>query len=392
MPLSRYLQVIGAVGRSPVGRNQTPRAAGLSLAVATALVLLAIYPDVARWSERSDVIGRVQRIDVIPGAIPGRSPIDPASRLTAADFISPTLLVRVERLEGLLASWQTIGGCGAGAGSASSTGLKWVGRNVTGGLFNVQQQTSYTNIGKAPYNEHNLFVNTLINAEIPGRWNLGVLIPFVYKYLDDPFHLAPESPAIDYSNGGLGDMSVFVTRRLGPINATSLTGVIGLPTGTWDDRFPSGRYLNQNAQLGFGKPTGAVVLDHTFDQVWGVVVVGGMASWRGGENPLNSYRAPTGGAYAFTGYFLGPLVPSVGVTVAGFKAHDRDQNVEQLTPLASVTAQAAIEWSTDWIALFLAASRPYKYDGIREDTEGRPRSPYGFMPWTFALGVALSPF
>lgn len=350
--------------------------------------MLALFPDVARWSERSDVLGRVQRIS----SIPGTSSFDPACRVGAAELISPTLLVRVERLEGLLASWQTIGGCGAGAGSASSTGLKWVGRNVTGGLFNVQQQTSYTNIGQAPYNEHNLFVNTLINAEIPGRWNLGVLIPLVYKYLDDPFHLAPESPAIDYSNGGLGDMSLFVTRRLGPINATSLTGVIGFPTGTWDDTFPSGRYLNQNAQLGFGKPTAALVLDHTFDQVWGLVVVGGMASWRGGENRLNSYRAPTAGAYAFTGYFLGPLVPSVGLTVAGFKGHDLDQNVEQLTPLASVTAQAAVEWSTDWIAFFLAASRPYKYDGIREDTEGHPRSPWGFMPWTFALGVALSPF
>ena len=116
-------------------------------------------------------------------------------------------------------------------------------------------------------------MNTFINADVTEKWNLGVIIPLVYKYLDDPLHLAPDVPAVNYSNGGLGDVSLLVTRRLGRINATSLTGIVGLPTGVWDATYtPGGTYLNQNAQLGFGKPTGALVLDQTFDQVWGVVV------------------------------------------------------------------------------------------------------------------------
>ncbi|MES1208839.1 MAG: hypothetical protein ABUS79_23115, partial [Pseudomonadota bacterium] len=219
--------------------------------------------------------------------------------------------MRVGELDGLLASWQTIGGCGAGAGAASSAGLKWIGRNVTGGLFNVQEQVSYTNLGTSPYDEHNLFVNTFINADIAQKWNLGLILPLVYKYLDDPLHLAPDT--INYSNGGLGDISLLVTRRLGATNATSLTGIVGLPTGTWDATYPSGRALNQNAQLGYGKITGAVVVDRTLDEIWGLVVLGGVAAYRGGHNELDNYRAPTASVYAYSGYFLGPFVPSFGL-------------------------------------------------------------------------------
>jgi hypothetical protein len=171
--------------------------------------------------------------------------------------------------------------------------------------------------------------------------------------------------------------------------------VVGLPTGKWDATYTPGstNYLNQNAQLGYGKYTGALVLDHTMDRVWGLIVVGGVAAWRGGENAkLNNYRAPTASVYGYSGYFLGPFVPSLGLVLSGYKGHDIDQNSPQTTPLVSLAAQAAIEWSTDWLALMLAGSVPYKYDGVRSDESGQPRSPWGFMPWTVSLGVSVAPF
>jgi hypothetical protein len=354
--------------------------------LAFALIGAAFYPTLARRAESARLTERLARLPV------GTS--DGGDR-AAAPLIGfdPALLVRVEELDGLVASWQTIGGCGAGAGSASSAGLKWVGRNVTGGLFNVQEQVSYSNIGSPSYPEHNFFVNTFINTDVTEKWNLGVIIPLVYKYLDDPLHLAPDVPAVNYSNGGLGDMSLLLTRRLGRINATSLTGIIGFPTGVWDATYtPGGTYLNQNAQLGYGKPTGAIVLDQTLDQVWGVVVVGGVAAYRGGENKLNSYRAPTASLYGYTGYFLGPLVPSFGLVLSGYKGHDVDRNSEQTTPLVSLAAQAGIEWSCDWLALMVAGTLPYKYDGIPLDESGQPRSQWGFMPWTVSFGVSTAPF
>ena len=311
-------------------------------------------------------------------------------------LLDPALFVRIgndpDASDGWVASWQTIGGCGAGAGSGSSAGLKWIGRGVTGGLFNVQEQVSYTNVGKKPYSEHNFFVNTLINSDVSQKWNIGVLIPFVYKWFDDPMHLAPFSPAINYSNGGLGDISLMATRRLGAINNTLLTGVVGLPTGKWNATWSSGAYLSQAQQVGFGRPTATVVLDHVRDQVWGLVVVGATAGYRGGRNGLDSYRSPMAATYAYAGYFLGPLVPSVGLTLAGYRRHDIDLNVEQSTPLASLAANFSLEWSTDWLALLIGASFPYKYDGLRIDGSGQPRSPWGFMPWVVAIGASVAPF
>jgi hypothetical protein len=363
----------------------------VSVLFAIGLVTLAAYPGVRRWRERARVTARAGQLT---GATSSARPPTSQVALNTVVF-EPTLLVRVDELEGLLASWQTIGGCGAGAGSASAAGLKWVGRNVTGGLVNVQEQVSYSNIGTAAYPEHNVFVNTYINGDLSEKWNVGAIVPLVYKYLNDPMHLgSPQTPAIDYSNGGLGDISLTVTRRFGRINDTSLTGILGLPTGKWDATYTPGsiNYLNQNAQLGFGRPTGAIVLDHTMDRVWGLIVVGGVAAYRGGENKLNSYRAPTAGVYSYTGYFLGPFVPSIGLILSGYKGHDIDVNSEQNTPLASVAAQAGIEWSTDWIAFMLAGTLPYKYDGKYKDESGQPRSPWGFMPWTVALGVSVAPF
>ena len=359
----------------------------LAVLFAFGLVTLAAYPSALRWRESARVTARAGQFDCATS--PGKSQVT----LHSADF-DPVLLVRVDELDGLLASWQTIGGCGAGAGSASSAGLKWVGRNVSGGLVNVQEQVSYSNIGTAPYNEHNIFVNTFVNADLTEKWNIGTIVPLVYKYLDDPLHVgSPYTPAVNYSNGGLGDISVLVTRRFGRINDTSLTGIVGLPTGKWDATYTTGgTYLSQSAQLGFGKPTAALVLDHTMDQVWGVVVVGGVGAWRGGENKLNSYRAPTASLYGFTGYFLGPFVPSFGLIVSGYRGHDIDINSEQTTPLASVAAQAGIEWSTDWIAIMVAGTLPYKYDGIYKDESGQPRTPWGFMPWTASLGMSVAPF
>jgi hypothetical protein len=128
------------------------------------------------------------------------------------------------------------------------------------------------------------------------------------------------------------------------------------------------------------------------DQVWGVVVVGGLASWRGGKNEFDSYRAPTASVYSYAGYFWGPLVPAIGMTLSGFKGHDEDQNSQQNTPLVALSANLSLEWSTPWVAILLAGSIPYKWDGVHADDSGNPRSPWGFMPWTLALGISTAPF
>ncbi|HEY0710210.1 MAG TPA: hypothetical protein VGG33_25590, partial [Polyangia bacterium] len=286
-----------------------------------------------------------------------------------------------------LAAWQTIGGCGAGASTGAGGGLKWIGRGTTGGFFNVQLQSTYTRISSDPEKpEHHVFGSALITKPLTDRWTAGISVPLVYKYMTNPY----ETEA-DLSNSGVGDISFLITRKFGPIGATSVTGTVGLPTGEYKGEYRL-KILNQSQQRGFGKPTASLTIDHVGDEIWGLTTVGGMASWRGGENEINNYRAPTASVYGHVGYFLGPLVPAVGLTLSGLTGHDRDQTVEQITGLYLATASASIEWAGDFVALIVGASVPYQYDGILENTEGQPRSPWGFGPWMVGFGLSFSPF
>jgi len=341
--------------------------------------------------------GRLRASEQLPSerASSEHVPGDDASGSLAAD---PALFVRVDETGSLLASWQTIGGCGS-SGATGSAGIKWIGRGATGGLFNVQVQANYSELGSAPNKERDLFLNTLLTRDIGQKWNVGINIPFVYKYLQDPLMLAtPDMPGIDYSNGGLGDVSLQATHKFGAINDTLLTLVVGLPTGTYQATFngipyPQGVPLHQQQQLGFGRVTGSLILDHTFDRIWGVMILGAVGSYRGGQNaPLENYRSPSATGYYYAGYFLGPFVPAVGLSVTGFQHHDRDLSQDENSGLLVMAPNFSLEWSTDWMAVLAGVSFPYQYDGITQDANGVSRSPWGWAPWLAALGVAFSPF
>jgi hypothetical protein len=335
---------------------------GLALAPAALALTAALYPAVARWSGRT--------------AIPA-----PVGELA---------LGRARRLSPLLASWETVGGCGASAATGAGVGVKWIGRGASGGLFGVQTMSSYSRLTDPADAQHQLFVTTLITRDIGDAWQLGLSLPYVYKFLVNPYGEIG-GRVMDLSNSGLGDMFVQATHRFGAIRDTLVTVQLGLPTGKWDTAYRT-KVLRQDQQLGFGRYAAGLTVDHIMDQVWGLVVVGGSAAYRGGENKLASYRAPSASAYAFAGYFLGPLVPSLGVSLTGFAGHDKDQSLAENSALALVAPTAALEWSTDWIAVLVGASFPYQYDGVKVDSNGAARKPYGFGSWTLSLGITLAPF
>jgi hypothetical protein len=362
-------------------------------------VAAALYPVVARQEQLSRIRRRLDGL-LPAGAIQssqssesGKSELNDAPPGACSPLPDPALLVRVAEWGPWLAGWQTVAGCGAGSATGGGAGVKWIGRGATGGLFNVQCQASYTRIRSVGKQEHHTFVNTLVSREISEKWLFGANVPFVYKYLENYYIADAFNPgaATDVSNGGLGDVSLQVSRRLGPINATTLTALMGLPTGTYSATYRMSP-LHQHQQLGFGKLTGSLLLDHTMDEIWGVIVVGGLAGWRGGENSLNNYRAPSATGYAYTGYYLGRFVPAAGLALTAFKGHDRDQTIEENSGLFSAAANVSVEWSTDYLALLLGASLPYQYDGIRKDANGAPRSPWGWGSWMVAFGLAMSPF
>ena len=290
--------------------------------------------------------------------------------------VDPQLSLRVRWLAPLLASWQTVGGCGAGSSAGAGASVKWIGRSTTGGLFQAQILGSYLHLGSGTgfTSGYNLSLTAQVTRDLGEKWNVGVVVPYLYKYYRDYAQLP-----VDVSNAGIGDVNLLLTRRLGPINATSLTASIGLPTGAYDAQYKMS-YLTQEKQLGLGRVTASLMLDHTLDQTWGLIVLGGSASYRGGENELANYRAPAAGLWAYGGYFLGPFVPALGISANHFFGHDRDRTLDQDSSLTTINGNVSLEWSSDYVAILAGASLPYTVPGFSLD------------PWVVALGFTFSPF
>jgi hypothetical protein len=345
-------------------RLSSLQASGLSFAVAVATIAVAFCPAIERrLAERrlgSAVDGMSARWSAMgpPPRCPG--PIGTALALPALDRPGATL-----------ASWQSVGGCGVGASNgAGAGGVRWVGRSVNGGLFDVQCQSNYL----SRKDGYDLSLSTQVTRDIGRKWRFGVLTPYIYRFLRDPYGLG-----FDVSNKGPGDVNVLLTRKLGPINATSATLFLGLPTGAAGARVKN-QLLVQDKQLGLGKPTGTLSMEHNIDELWGLVVFGGALSYRGGENEFRNARPPSAAVYGYSGYLVGPFVPALGMSLSGQAARDRNVGTDQATPLLNVSFNGSVEWSNEWVAVLAGFSVPYELKSFHS------------QPWSFSLGVSVSPF
>lgn len=346
--------------------NKRPYGLLSSLVLAVALATLATYPAVVRSIVGARLAARVETAAAARAGHPDAWSSEPVA-------------LRVERLGGLLSSWETIGGCGAGSSAGAGAAVKWIGRGTSGGLFNLQLLASYMPLPEGVHYDsgYTLSVTAQITRDIGEKWNVGVLVPYLYKYYRNYFDLRYNP--VDISNGGIGDVNLLGTRKFGAINDTSLTLSIGLPTGIHDARYKKD-LLSQEKQLGIGRVTGAITLDHTMDELWGLIVFGASGGYRGGENELKNYRAPFAGAYAYSGYYLGPFIPSLGISYNHFFKRDRDRTLEQQMSLNTVAGNVALEWASDYVAVLGGFSLPVTVPKFELD------------PWLVAVGVSFSPF
>jgi hypothetical protein len=351
--------------------------------IGSLLLAVAAYPIVERQRSAQRNAESVRRTEATLFSL-ARGRANPLGQGRAAQLAGhPALSLRVRRLSGLLASWETIGGCGAGSSTGAGGAVRWIGRSAHGGLFDQQVMASYLRLDEG----YNLGLSAQFTRDVAEKWNVGLSVPLLYKYYRDYYGLP-----VDVSNSGFGDVSALVTRRFGEINDTALTLSLGIPTGVHDGRYRND-YLTQEKQLGAGKLSGSLALEHTLDQDWGVAVFGASGSYRGGENDLGNYRAPVVSAYGYGGYFFGPWVPSLGLTAQRFLGVDRDRGLDQQVQLMSVTATVALEWSTDWIAILAGASLPYGWEGsaVPDGAVENDLLSAGFQPWTVSLGISVSP-
>jgi hypothetical protein len=354
-----------AMSPSPVGRNR--RIVGVSLGIA--LSVAALLPSLDRVRAARTMC---RRLDKVERAVMVRgSGTICATRL----LLEGAAALRVARLGPLLASWETIGGCGAGS-TVGTGGIKWIGRNVSGGLFGIQVQANYTPAYDSQRHLDTGYGYTVLNQvsrDLGEKLRVGIIIPYVYKYIRNPVGLG-----FDVSNRGLGDINALVTRRLGAINDTTVTLSIGFPTGTYDAGLAGGSPFPQDKQLGAGRFSAAALVDHTIDNDWGPSVFGGVVSYPGGENSIQNYRSPNATVYAFAGYLLGPFVPAAGLSATRYWDHDRDTIVASDRPLTLGAVNTSIEWSNSYVALLAGFSQPFTQNGR--------------APWTAGVGLSAAPF
>lgn len=265
-----------------------------------------------------------------------------------------------------LASWGSIGGCGAGGGSASSPGggVKWVGRSVTGGLLDIQCLATDT------FSHGNMFTafTTRLGTRLGSRWGVAAYVPVLYKTGDVSVLGQTKSARI----AGFGDISLEGSRKLGITGAHQVSLIATAPTGA-SDAVRQGIILPQHLQLGSGVPAATVMYQYTRDRDWGLILLGATATYAGWENSMKDYRAPNATAFAHVGYLLGPFVPSAGLTLFGKPIHDRARGADRPSssdPLVQVVPGVGLEWSSDTLAFLLGGTMGLSLDGVQSYTLG----------------------
>jgi hypothetical protein len=273
---------------------------------------------------------------------------------------------RVAAGPGTLASWQTVGGCGAGGGSASSPGggIKWVGRSVTGGLLDTQSLFTQTFSHASRFTTLSV---RMAGSPVP-RLGLALTVPILYKAGDVAVLGENRRAALS----GFGDLSLEASYKLGAIASHQLSLFVSAPTGS-ADAVRQGVVLPQHLQLGSGVPGVVAQYEHTRDHDWGLMLLGGTVSYAGWTNDIGDYRAPSATAYAHLGYLVGPWVPSAGLTLFAKPIHDRERGADRpdaVDPLVMLVPSFGLEWSTPWIALLPAATVGLSYNGLESVSVG----------------------
>jgi hypothetical protein len=171
---------------------------------------------------------------------------------------------------------------------------------------------------------------------------------------------------------GFGDVSLEAAYKFGRIGAHQLTLNASLPTGS-SDAVRQGVVLPQHLQLGSGVAGGTLQYQHTRDRDWGLLLLGGTASYAGPENSLGDFRAPSATVYGHVGYLVGRLVPAAGLTLFGKAQHDRERGFDrpgELDPRVMLVPSLSCEWSTDWFAILPAASAGLSRNGLESVSIG----------------------
>jgi hypothetical protein len=163
---------------------------------------------------------------------------------------------------GLLTPWQCIGGCGAGGSGGGSSGIKWIGEGVSGGLLELEF------LPKANFGRTFSYTVVVPRLTFTPIWNteVGIALPIGTKISEVQYQT--NMSAQTFINGGRGDLSVDFMKNFGSIGQYSIQFGITFPTGQYDaERGPDlGKsILPYSLQMGQGTYSTTLALYYTRD-------------------------------------------------------------------------------------------------------------------------------
>ena len=282
------------------------------LGVLCSILGAVLSPLVRRSLERSSRLARVEAL--VARAASEEGPVRSGGS-------REELLLRLDPLDAELTSWASIGGCGVTGGGGG--GVRWIGRRSGGAPVEFELLDTLSSGEDLTSNSLTLKVT----GDVPGRLNLGLSVPYVWNNRYDSDFPGGKTIKLD----GPGDVSLLVTRQFGLEGNTSATVTVGLPTGEYDHIVEGWYSPPYDAQLGIGKPTLGVTVEHNLNRDWGPVILGGGYNYNGGWNdvePNPSFRGDTLQAYCYVGYRTEMFVHSVGANLSYSLQNDVDRGNE----------------------------------------------------------------
>jgi hypothetical protein len=161
-----------------------------------------------------------------------------------------------------LVPWRSIGGCGAGGSGGGSSGIKWIGEGVSGGLLELEMLPKM-NISRT-FN----YTIAVPRLTFTPFWNTeaGLSMPIGSKTAEVQYQTNMD-PAT-FINGGRGDCTLDFMRSFGSTGQYSLQLGFTFPTGQYDARRGSDltkSILPQSLQMGQGTYATTLSLYYTRD-------------------------------------------------------------------------------------------------------------------------------
>ena len=159
--------------------------------------------------------------------------------------------------------WNSIGGCGAGgSGGGVADGIQWLGNGVQGGLIDVELlpryviRRNFSQFSAAPRLSFKPTWTTMVGVSLPVMSKSGAV-----QYQSN-------AEEVDRTTGGMGDMTIDLSKQVGFAGEYQVQLALTLPTGQYDIMRGSDRakfYLPVDFQMGSGVYNAMLQVSRSFD-------------------------------------------------------------------------------------------------------------------------------